>query len=89
MRGIDQQNEYIRGRGTKQKRLTQRLDIILIEAPFDVLDHQARLSDLRVPDHAHLDDDAAGSESLVITGEMGCIPVLFIIVGEQRMRAVG
>src|SRR5712671_1933791 len=31
---------------------TQRLDIILIEAPLDVLDHQARLSDLRVPNHA-------------------------------------
>jgi hypothetical protein len=47
-------------RREERKRHTQRLDIILIEAPLDVLDHQARLSDLRVPHHAYFDDDAAG-----------------------------
>lgn len=46
----------VEGGGRKR---TQRLYVILIKAPFDVLDHQARFSDLRVPNHAHFDDDAA------------------------------
>ncbi len=37
---------------------TERLDVVLIKAALDVLDHQARLSDLRVAHHADFDDDA-------------------------------
>lgn len=44
---------------SERRKRTQRLYIILIEAPLDILDHQARLSNLRVPNHAHFDDDAA------------------------------
>ena len=40
------------------KRRTQRLDVILIETPLNVFDHQARLSYLRVPNHPYFDDDA-------------------------------
>lgn len=35
----------------------QRLDVVLVPAALDVLHHQARLADLRVAHHAHLDDD--------------------------------
>jgi hypothetical protein len=42
-----------------QKRRTQRLYVILIKAPLNVFDHQARLSDLRISNHAYFDDDAA------------------------------
>ena len=37
---------------------TQRLDVILVEAALDVLDHQTRLANLGVTDHADFDDDA-------------------------------
>lgn len=36
---------------------TQRLDIILIPAPLDVLDHQRGLADLRITNHSDLDDN--------------------------------
>ena len=38
---------------------TERLNVVLIPAALDVLDHQARLSDLRVAHHAHLDHNTA------------------------------
>lgn len=37
------------------KCLTERLNVVLIPAALDILDHQARLPDLRIPDHAHFD----------------------------------
>lgn len=37
--------------------LTQRLNVVLVPAALDVLDHQARLADLGITDHADLDDD--------------------------------
>lgn len=37
---------------------TESLDIILIEAPFHILHHQARFPNLRIPHHPHLYDDA-------------------------------
>lgn len=37
---------------------TESLDIILIETSFHILHHQARLPNLRIPHHPHLDDDA-------------------------------
>lgn len=43
---------------------TQRLDIILVEAALDVLDHETGLSDLRIPNHSHLDDDAVVSSGV-------------------------
>ena len=33
----------------------QRLDVVLVEGALDELDHQARLADLRVANHADLD----------------------------------
>jgi hypothetical protein len=42
---------------------TQRLDVILVKAPLDVLDHQASLPDLRVTDHTDLDDHAGAHQS--------------------------
>lgn len=41
---------------------TQRLDVIFVETPLDVLDHQARLPYLRISHHPDLDDDAADDE---------------------------
>lgn len=38
--------------------LTKCLDVILIKGSFDVLDHQAGLSYLRVADHSDLDHNA-------------------------------
>lgn len=37
------------------KTRTQRLDIILVKATLDILDHQTCLPDLRVPNHPDLD----------------------------------
>lgn len=44
--------------GDERLRRTQRLDIVLVEAAFDVLDHETRLSYLRVSNHSNFDDDA-------------------------------
>ena len=41
---------------------TQRLDVILVEAALDILDHETGLSYLRVSNHADLDYDAAGTD---------------------------
>jgi len=72
------------------KRRTQRLDIILIKTPFDVFDHQARLSDLRVPYHAYFDDDAVITCWYPVGRDWKKqIPVLFIIIGEQWVCAIG
>ena len=38
--------------------LTECLDVILVPAALNILDHQAGLADLRVSDHAHLDHHA-------------------------------
>lgn len=35
----------------------ERLDVVLVPAALDVLDHERRLTDLGVADHADLDDD--------------------------------
>jgi hypothetical protein len=44
--------------------LTERLDVVLIEAALDVAHHQARLADLRVAHHAHFDDHAVGARGV-------------------------
>ena len=36
----------------------ERLDVVLVPRPLDILDHERRLADLRVAHHADLDDDA-------------------------------
>lgn len=37
---------------------TQRLDIVFIETALDILDHEARLAYLRIPDHSDFDNHA-------------------------------
>jgi hypothetical protein len=39
---------------------TQRLDIILVPTPLDVLDHQRRLANLTVSQHTHFQNDTVG-----------------------------
>lgn len=55
----------------------QRLNVILIPAALDVLYHQTRLADLRIADHAHLDDDVAR-----------LVPGLLLLTGLLR-RGIG
>jgi hypothetical protein len=60
----------------RRRTRTQRLDVILIEAAFNVLDHQTRFSYLRIPDHPYFDDHAewgVSSERM----KMGVTPCLF------------
>ena len=46
--------------------LTQGLDIVLVEGTLDVFDHQTRLADLRVADHADLDHHAVVRRAAVV-----------------------
>jgi hypothetical protein len=39
--------------------LTQRLNVVFVPAALDIFDHQTGLSNLRVADHANLDDDTS------------------------------
>ena len=38
--------------------LTERLDVVLVEAAFDIFHHKTRFTDLRVAHHPNFDDNA-------------------------------
>ena len=70
---------------------TQRLDVILVEASLDILDHETGLADLRVTDHADLDDDAAGPHAQTsdcASRAATRVPVLLVVTfGEGVLAA--
>lgn len=51
------ESQYVWVGGSQYGLLTQCLDVVLVPAALDVFDHQTCLANLRVADHAHLDDD--------------------------------
>lgn len=52
---------------------TKCLDVVLVPAAFDVLDHQASLSNLSVPNHAHLDDHATRGLGSLLRGPLAML----------------
>lgn len=57
-------------------RLTECLDVVLVPAALDVLDHQAGLADLGIADHADLDDHAGVLCRVLLRG--GALRVLLV-----------
>lgn len=53
------------GNGLLHKVDAQRLDVVLVPAALDVLDHERRLANLRIAHHADLDHDVVAAVGLV------------------------
>ena len=61
----------------------ERLDIVLVPAALDVLDHEGRLADLRVANHADLDDDVVAAVGRLV----GALPVVAgVRLGRRGVR---
>lgn len=68
------------GNGLLHKVDAQRLDVVLVPAALDVLDHERRLANLRIAHHADLDHDVVAAVGLVARAG----PV--VVVRRRRVR---